>query len=47
MTYRVVNFGMVSVFLLHLLVVLLLLQAVLLIHVLQTFPPLVLATQLC
>lgn len=41
-TYRVVNFRMVSVFLLHLLVVLLLFGAVLFVHVLQTFPPLVL-----
>lgn len=37
-----INFGMVSVFLLHLLIVLLFLLAVLLIHVLQTFPPLML-----
>ena len=37
-----INFGMVSVFLFHLLVVLLFLLAVLLIHALQMFPPLVL-----
>lgn len=37
-----INFGMVSVFLLHLLIMLLLLLAVLLVHVLQTFPPLML-----
>lgn len=41
-SYRVVDFRMVGMFLSHLLVVLLLLFSVLLIHGLQTFPPLVL-----
>lgn len=39
MSYWVINFGMVCMFLLHLLVVLLFLLAVLLVHVLQAFPP--------
>lgn len=39
MSYRVINFGVVGMFLLQLLVVLLFLLAFLLGHVLQTFPP--------
>lgn len=42
MSYRVVNFRMVGVFLLHLLVVLLFPLAIVLTQVLQAFPPLVL-----
>lgn len=45
-SYRVVNFWMVVMFLFHLLIELLLLLAVLLIHSLQTFPPLMLLQHL-
>ncbi len=41
-SYGMVDFRMVGVFLPHLLVVLLLPLAILLVHALQTFPPLVL-----